>query len=74
MERVNLKVRVYGIFEGGIQLADEEGNRYQWFTKSYKSKLFYATGDEWYYISASKFIFDHPTPKNGLKNVRILNK
>lgn len=55
-------------------LEDDEGTLYQWFTKSYTSPLFYANSEEWYNISATKFIFDHPTPKNGLKNVRVLNK
>lgn len=65
-------MRVLGIFEGGIQLVDESGNTYQWFTKSYSNPLFYSTGVEWYDIKATLFTFDHPSPKNGLKNVRVI--
>lgn len=74
MERVKLKVRVTMIFESGIMLRDENNISYTWFTRNYKSKLFYATDNEWYTVTASKFIFDHPTPKNGLKNVRIIKE
>lgn len=72
MTRIRLKVRVINVFEQGITLKDEDGNLYQWFTRNYKSPLFYAVDDEWFNVSATKFIFDHPTPKNGLKNDRIL--
>lgn len=70
--RVQLRLQVVGNFEAGINLRDEEGNMYNWFTKSYSSPLFYAVGDEWFNVKATLFTYDHPTPKKGLKNVRVL--
>lgn len=72
MKRVEMKVRVVAITESGIMVADEKGEYYNWFTRSYTSPLFYAVGNEWFLISASTYVYDHPTPKTGLKNVRVL--
>ena len=72
MSRVKMKIRVLGATESGLQLIDEKGKIYNWFTKSYTSPLFYSTDGEWFLVSASTFIYDHPTPKTGLKNVRVL--
>ena len=72
IERIKIKVRVTGNTESGLSLQDEKGETYHWFSKSYSSPLFYATNDEWFTISAGLFIYDNPTPKKGLKNVRVL--
>jgi hypothetical protein len=74
MTRVKMKVKVLNTFEQGLLLKGDDGEIYSWFTKSYSSPLFYSVSGEWFSISATKFVFDHPTPRNGLKNVRVLKK
>ena len=74
MEKVKMIVRVYSVFGEGIKLIDTEGNIYNWFTKSYTSPLYSADNDERFEISAMKYTYDHPTPKKGLKYVRVLKR
>lgn len=72
--RLRMKVEVVGTFEQGISLKGENGKVYHWFTKSYSSPLFYAVTGDFFDISATTFIYDHPTPRTGLKNVRVLKQ
>jgi len=70
--RDQLQVKVIGNFESGLMLKDDGGEIYWWFTKSYSSPLFYAVDGEWFTVSATKSVFDFPTPQNKLSNVRVL--
>ena len=72
--RIKLRVKVHKIIDGGMMLEDESGELYYWFTNSFRSKLFHSADNRWFMVSTAMYMFDHPTPKNGLKNVRILKE
>lgn len=74
VNKQKLRIQVSAVYESSIILRDELDNTYTWFTKSYTSPLFYAGKDEWFDVSATLFTYDEPTPKTGLKNVRILKR
>lgn len=70
--RVKLKVKNTGVFESGLNLVDDEGNFYVWYTRAYYSPLFYALSGEWFNVTATLYEVDFGGgTRLALKNVRV---
>lgn len=70
--RITVDVRVIGVTESGLSLADRDGNGYHWITKHHGHPLFFALSGEWYKVRMT--VTKGWWGQNIAKNVRIIKE